>query len=157
MKREYTDPINPATPKQIGDVVGVDRMDSVDRQKLDPRIKLQLLAAETKATTGRDPRSGGFAIVARPRVVLQLLMDLKVGPFSQDTVRLQKAMVYGTTDSDVVGWWQDVPIIVRCTVVDDGLWCLQREHIPASSNLDRRQAGAIRMHAHNSRLEALRD
>lgn len=151
-----TKPINEITPTQIGDVVGVDRMDSLDRQKLDPLIKLQLLAAETRNTTGRDPRAGGFAFVARPRVLLQLLIDCKVGPFTSG-VRLNKAVVLGSTDGDVVGWWEDVPLLVRCNVVDDNLHCLPRDKIPDSKMIDRQRAGVLRLHAHNNVLDRLKE
>lgn len=144
------------TPSQIGDVVGVDRMDSLDRQKLDPRIKLQLLAAETKIRYGRDPRSGGMQIVGRPRVILQLLMDMKVGGLSSD-IRLERPIMFGTRDADVVGHWEGVPIVVRSSVVDDRLWCLPIEKIPPSSQVDRQRAGQLRVSAHAGRLEALRE
>lgn len=150
-----TRPINEHTPKQIGDVVGVDRMDSIDRAKLDPLIKLQLLSAETKSTTGRDPRGGGFAFVCRPRVMLQLLIDCKAGPFTSG-IRLNKAVVLGSKDGDVVGWWEDIPLIVRCNVVDDNLHCVPRDKIPDSKMIDRRRAGELRLHAHNNVLDRLK-
>jgi len=53
-----TTPLKPETPVQIGSVVGIDRMDEIDRAKQDPRTKLELLAIENKNTTGRDPRGG---------------------------------------------------------------------------------------------------
>jgi len=137
------------TPRQIDDVVGVDRMDTIDRQKLDPRIKLQ-------AKYSRDPRSGGFAFVARPRIILQLLLDMGTGPLSSD-IKLHKPVVIGATNADLVGWWQDVPLLVRCTVVDDRLHCLPLEKIPESIQPDRQTAGQIRVAAHNGRLESLRD
>lgn len=144
------------SPKQIDEVVGIDRMDSLDRQKLDPRIKLQLLAAEAKVKYSRDPRSGGFAFVGRPRVILQLFLDMSVGPFSSE-IRLHKPVVIGTKDADIVGWWQDVPLLVRCTVVDDNLHCLPLERIPASIMPDRQTAGQIRINAHNGTLMRLRE
>lgn len=150
-----SNPLNKG-PTQIGDVVGIDRMDSLDRQKLDPRIKLQLLAAETRTTFNRDPRAGGFAFVARPRVLLQLLMDLNVGAFSSD-IHLHKAIVVGAHNGDLVGWWEDVPLIVRCTVVDDNMHCLPLDRIPESKPIDRQRAGLLRLHAHNGTLQRLRE
>ena len=146
----------PVTPKQIGEVVGVDRMDALDRQKLDPRVKLQLLAAETKSLFSRDPRSGGFAIVARPRIIIQLLLDMCVGPLSSD-IRLHKPVVIGVKDADVVGWWMDIPIKVRCTVIDDKLYCLPLEKIPESITPDRQTAGQLRINAHHGTLLRLRE
>lgn len=142
-----------SAPKQIESVVGVDRMDSLDRQGLDPRIKLQLLAAETKTTTGQDPRSGGHAIVGRPRVILQLLLDMG----GRDGIKLERPVIIGSAGGDVVGWWQDVPIIVRCNVVDDRLWCLKQDLIPESKMIDRRRAGELRLNAHGGTLMRLKE
>lgn len=151
-----TKPLNEGTPSQIGDVTNVDRMDSLDRQKLDPRIKLQLLAAEAKSKYNRDPRAGGFAFVGRPRVILALLDDLKVGTFSSD-VRLHKAVVVGGHNGDVVGWWMDVPILVRSTTKGDALMCVPLDKIPESKMVDRQRAGQLRLNAHNGTLSRLKE
>jgi len=151
-----TEPLKPETPAQIGSVVGVDRMDGIDRQKLDPLIKLQLLCAEAKVTHGRDPRSGGFSIVGRPRVVLQLLLDLQ-RKGSLGAIRLERPVILGDIGADAVGWWSDVPILVRGNVVNDQLWIVQSDKIPRSSPSDRQRAGLLRTHAHAGRLEILRD
>jgi hypothetical protein len=167
MKREWTDPINPATPKQIGDVVGIDRMDSVDREKLDPRVKLQLLAEETKRTTGRDPRAGGYAFVARPRIVLQILLDLgqsMVGKLRRDNTitkeELDKLREEIQLDrglfGDSVAKWSGVPIIVRCTTANDELWCLENSKIPRALPIDHDRARLLRDAAWNGLLEELR-
>ncbi len=148
-------PLNEATPAQIGSVVGVDRMDSIDRAKLDPSIKFQLLCTEAGVTYGRDPRSGGFAFVARPRVLLQLLKDMNVSSLTS-VLKLQRAVVLGQEDSDVIGWWNDVPIIVRCNVKDDNLWVLPSERIPTSKPIDRQRAGNLRMAAHYGKLDGLK-
>jgi hypothetical protein len=149
-------------PKQIGDVVGIDRMDSLDRQKLDPYIKLQLLCAEMKEKTGRDPRGGKMSFVARPRVVLQLLLDvlaahpvMTIGHIGE--IKLHKAVILGSDDGDLVGWWREIPIRVRCTVVNDMLYVLDDGKIPNSKMIDRRQAAQLRMSAHAGKLEDLRN
>lgn len=144
------------TPKQIGDVVNVDRMDTIDRQKLDPTIKLQLLAAETRAHFGRDPRAGGFAFVGRPRVILQLLIDMNVGPLTHH-VMLHKPIVIGITDSDLVATWEGIKIIVRSATVGDALRCVPLDQIPESLPIDRRQAGQLRINAHAGTLPRLRE
>lgn len=151
-----TKPLNEGTPQQIGEVTNIDRMDSIDRAKLEPRVKLQLLAAEARHKYSRDPRSGGFAIVGRPRVLLQMLIDLAVGPFSSD-VRLHKAVVIGATNGDIVGWWQDVPIMVRSTTVGNALVCVPLDKIPPSSNVDRQRAGQLRINAHSGTLSRLKE
>lgn len=144
--------------KQIGDVVDVERLDKIDRQKLDPRVKLQLLAMEAKAVYGRDPRGDnkGMAIVGRPRVILQLLLDLGIGAFSTE-FQLHKPIVIGTTDADLVMRWMGCPVIVRCNVVDDQLWCLPVDKIPESKQIDRLRAGELRLNAHGGTLSRLRD
>lgn len=152
-----TEPLKPETPKQIADVVGVDRMDTIDRQKLDPRIKLQLLCAEAKVVHGTDPRSGGFSIVGRPRVVLQLMLDLQRRSVLGEAIRLERPVILGEAGGDVVGWWSDVPIVVRSSVVDDRLYVVKSDQIPRSAPVDRQRAGLLRTHAHAGALEKLRD
>lgn len=152
-----TTPLKPETPSQIGSIVGVDRMDTIDRAKQDPRTKLELLAIEMKRTTGRDPRGGGMAFVGRPRVILQLLIDLGVKSALQNEIKLHQPVVIGKDDADIVGWWQDVPILVRSTAVADQLYCIARDKIPESKQIDRQRAGQLRMGAHYGKLEMLRD
>lgn len=148
-------------PSQIGSVVNVDRMDTIDRAKLDPRIKFQLLCAEAQTTYGRDPRSGGFGFVARPRVWRQILIDLGVGPLAQSVIKLQRAVIVATskTDSgaDLVGWWNDVPLIVRGSVIDDRLWVLPMGRVIPSKPVDRNTAGRLRMATHYGKLVELGD
>jgi hypothetical protein len=152
-----TPPLSAETPAQVGSVVGVDRMDTIDRAKQDPRTKLELLALETKATTGRDPRGGGAVFVARPRIVLQLLLDLGVKSALQSEIKLHDAVVIGERAADIVGWWQGVPIIVRSTVCDDRLHCVAIDKVPQSQRVDRQRAGQLRMAAHYGKLETLRE
>lgn len=150
-----TDPIKPETPSQVGSVVGVDRMDTHDRVKLDPLIKLQLLCAEAKVIHGSDPRSGGFSIVGRPRVILQLLLDLqKRGNLS--AIRLERPVILGAIGADMIGWWSDVPILVRSSVVNDQLWIVETLKIPQSLPVDRQRASVLRTHAHAGKLELIR-
>lgn len=153
------------TPSQVTSngitVTGVDRMDTVDRAKLDPRIKLQLMASECRAIYGVDPRGadGKFSIVGRPRAILQLLIDMSANGFSSgaDAIRLQRAMVIGSRDgdADIVGWWGDVPIAVRSTTIDDRLFVMPTEKLPPSIMPDRQQAGRMRMAGHSGALKEL--
>lgn len=142
-------------PEEARGVVGADRMDSLDRQGLDPIVKFQLLCAETKEKYGRDPRAGGFVFVARPRALLQLLIDVRSKDLS--AIRLERPVVIGTRGADVVGYWSDVPILVRSTTIDDDLWCVRGDDVPPSLMVDRQRAGQLRMAAHNGRLDTLRD
>lgn len=138
----------------IDEVNNVERLDEIDRKKLRARTKLKLLCEEAKIKYGRDPRGGGFRIVARPRVVLQMLVDLgdELG-----MIKLGKPIIIGTTDADVVGEYENIPIIVRSTVTSDAVFCLQINEIPESSMIDRRRAGELRIHAHAGTLERLRE
>jgi hypothetical protein len=143
---------------QIEDVVNIDKLDTIDRQKLDPRVKLQLLCTEAKLLHGRDPRSrvSGLSFVGRPRVVLQLFLDfIKFGCFAD--IKLERPVIVGRGGADLVGWWCDVAIVVRSTTRDDRLWIVPDANIPESQMVDRRQAAALRMHAHAGSLEGLRD
>lgn len=172
-----TNPLNPNAPTQIADIVGVDRMDTLDRSKLDPRIKLTLMALECRAQHGRDMRAGGFSIACRPRVALQIAIDLAtaglLSGFSSE-FRLQRAVVLGSRDcadvgpdgADVVFWWTDpsadgpgVPLIVRSSVKNDQPWCVPTGQIPRSTMTDRQRAGQIRMSAHHGleKLNLLRE
>lgn len=147
--------VNPLAPAQIGDVVGVDRMDTVDRQKLDPRVKLQLLCAEAKATFGADPRGGGFAIVGRPRVVLQLMLDIQQICDVRREIKLERAVILGD-DAHVVGSWDRVPIWIRCRTNDDNLHVCKLDIIPAALPVDKVKASVIRTYAHRGKLEDIR-
>jgi len=157
------------TPSQLdtsaGTITGVDKLDGLDRSKLPVEAKLILLCQEVKAVTGRDPRGGGHAIVGRPRVVLQLLIDADARPLV-GIIRLQRPMVIGTSklkngetvgDADIVGWWQDIPIAVRSTVMDDNIHAVPLERVPRSLGIDRKQAGRIRMAAHHGGVQAMDD
>jgi hypothetical protein len=140
-------------------------MDEVDRQELDPRIKLQLLCAEAKEKYGADPRGriGEFCVVGRPRVVLQLMIDIGAGTFSTE-LRLNRAIVLGSHDilldpsgADVVGWWQDIPVVVRSSTIGDVLRACRLTELRPSHQMDRRQAGVLRVAGHNSTLHLVRE
>lgn len=142
--------------KQVGNITNVDRLDKLDRQKLDPRIKLELLMLEAKATIGVDPRSGrDLHIVARPRTILQMLLDLEKLK-ALDDIELERPTLYGM-DADRVGRWKGVLIVVRSSVKDDNIYVVAADKIPSSSNVDRRRASELRMHAHAGSLQRLRD
>lgn len=142
-------------PQEMRGVVGVDRVDELDRQKLSPVIKFQLLCAEVKERFGRDPRSGGFVFVARPRAMLQLLIDIRAADIS--AIKLERPVIAGSRGGDVVGWWSGVPVVVRSTTVDDNLWCVREDDLPPSLMVDRARAGELRLAAHHGRLDSLKE
>lgn len=146
----------PTHVRQIQDVTNIDRMDSQDRQKLNPRVKLILLCEEARATLGRDPRGGHVFLVARPRVLLQLLLDLQELKML-DLIQLQRPVVLGADGGDVVGWFDGAPIVARCQAVDDRLYAVAEEQMPESRMIDRRRAAELRMHAARGTLANLRD
>lgn len=151
-----TKPIDPITPSQIGSITGIDRMDSLDRQKLSPEIKLELLANEYLAKHGYMGAEN-VSFVGRPRVVLQLLLDAGVQNSFHSYLCLHKAIVIGEKGADIVATWRGIPIIVRCTVADDQLHACREDQIPPSKGIDRKQASRIRMAAHSGQLASLRD
>ena len=144
-------------PQTMQNQLGSTHMDVLDREKLDPNVKMKLVCEEMKDKSGRDPRAGGFAFVGRPRVMLQVMMDFKVGPFTNADIRLHDAVVVGSNNGDVIAWWQDIPMLIRCNVKDDKLYCLPLNQIPPSKGLDRQRAGQLRIAAHNGALERLKD
>lgn len=150
-------------PVEIVQATGRIQLDEVDRQELDPRIKLQLLCTEARQEYGADPRGGGFCFVGRPAYVLQLLIDIGAGPLSSE-LRLNKSMIVGAADiltdpsgADVVGWWRDIPVVVRSSTVKDGLVCCRLDQLRPSHQVDRRQSGVMRRHGHNSTLDRVRE
>jgi hypothetical protein len=155
--------ISGVTPTQIGSITGVDAKDTLDRAKMPAEAKLLLLAEECRGIVGRDPRGGGFALVGRPRVIMQLMVDADVTPFG-GIIRLQRAVVIATSrgrqgetvgESDIIGWWQDIPIALRSTTTDDKLHCMPLDKIPRSLPIDRQQAGRLRIAAHNGGMQGL--
>lgn len=152
----------PEGARQLAGIGGRDRMDQLDREKLGPWTKLRLLMEETKVVYGRDPRTGGFGIVARPRVILQLLLDAKLESITNE-IRLERPVIAGIRGADVIGWWQDVPIMVRSATMNDSIFCVRVDQIPESHQIDRRRAGELRLAAHvalsgagEDRLKSLR-
>lgn len=140
-------------PHQLRNELG-DRLDAIDREALPVTTKLRLLLEETKVLYAQDPRSGGFAIVARPRIILLMLIELLS---TKAEFVLQRPIVIGDgIESDIIGWFCDVPIRVRSTVSDDNVHCLRSEMIPSSLRVDRQRAGQLRMAAHSG-TESLND
>ena len=158
-------------PLEVARATGVVQMDEIDRRELDPRIKLQLLCAEAQEKYGVDPRgrpggADGFCIVGRPRVILQLLIDIGAGPLSSE-LRLGRAMVLGSDDitldslgrtgADVVGWWREIPVVVRSTTIGDVLRCCSISELRPSHQVDRRQSGVLRLAGQNGWLDRVRE
>lgn len=152
-----------AIPVEIVQATGRTQLDEVDRRELDPRVKLQLLCAEARVEYGDDPRAGGFCFVGRPAFVLQLLIDIGAGPLSSE-LRLNDSMIVGSQDvlttsrgADVVGWWRDIPIVVRSSTIKDGIVCCRLSQLRPSHQVDRRQSGIMRRHGHNGTLHLVRE
>lgn len=141
---------------QIDNVVNIERLDELDRQKLDPRIKLQLLCVEAKTHFGVDPRGHAdkFVIVGRPRAVLQLLRDFK-GRLIVGEIRMQQTTIIGEVGGDVAGFWENIPIIIRSQTKDDNIYIMPAESVPQSLMIDRRQAALLRLAEKNGTLETL--
>lgn len=142
-------------PEGARSAVGASLMDTIDREKLNIWIKLRLMMEEAKVQYGRDPRTGGFGVVARPRVMLQLLIDAKLESIVNE-IRLERPVIAGVRGADVVGFWQDIPLMIRSTVKDDNIYVVRLDKIPESHQVDRRRAGELRLAAHAGRLESLR-
>lgn len=150
-----SEPLKPG-PKQIDSIVGIDRMDKLDRQKLPASVKLRLLCEETKIKLGQDPRSGhGLVFVGRPRAMLQLLIDMFGGAEILNQIKLERPVIIGSMGADVIGYWMGVPLVVRSNVVDDQIWCVAADKLPESKMVDRQRAGELRIRAHAGTLQEL--
>lgn len=141
---------------QIDNVVNIESLDELDRQKLDPRIKLQLLCIEAKTHFAVDPRGNPdrFMIVGRPRAILQLLKDFK-SRIIVGEIRMHQTTVIGDEGGDVVGFWEHLRIVCRSTVKDDNIYIVASEMVPPSMMIDRRQAAMLRLAEKNGTLENL--
>ena len=113
--------------------------DRVDREQMGVAQKLEIMCYEAQQRYGGDPRGGAFTLVGRPRCCLQLLVDSP-----EDLLRLEKPIIVGTYEADVVAYWGDVKVRLRCNVKDNDLYCIPSVKLPESKPEDRRLAGALR-------------
>lgn len=141
------------TPKGEGEVKlnPTNMDDALDRKRAGAIAKLEYICGKAAAVFGRDPRGGGFTLVGNHRVVGLALAEL---PGNART--LQKAVVIGHRDGDIVGWWlhraseHPMPFRVRMTTRgtpagDQSLWVVPDEVLPPSQPHDRRYAAEARM------------
>lgn len=143
---------NPIPSSMISEI-GASEIDTIDRESLPIDKKMRLLSAECLQSYGRDPRSGGFCVVMRPRVALSVLIDMN----GSDRFRPQRPVVLGSLEADIVGWWDGIPLVVRSSVVDDTVYMIPNERLVPSSQVDRSRAGELRLAYHHARLEELRN
>ncbi len=122
-----------------------DRPDDLDRVQANVLDKLRMICDNAKETFGEDPRGmpGKYSFVAQPRVIAQIWEEMPI------IVRdLQRAIVYGRDDADIVMFWNKIPFIVRLNVKQDlGLVIMKNKKIPESTSQDRMVAGNMRMRA----------
>lgn len=123
-----------------------DREDALDIINKPAGEKLTILCNLAKEHYQQDPRGGGFAFVARPRVIAQLWSELP-----QMQRDLAKTMSYGDNDGkgdgDVVGYWCNIPIKARHNVKDDNVNIMKLTKLRPSAQQDRQLAGEMRMRA----------
>lgn len=122
--------------------------DRVDREEMGVPQKLDILCYEAQQRYGGDPRGGHFSLVGRPRCVLQLLVDSP-----EDFLRMERPIIVGTHEADVVAYWGDMKVRLRCNVKDNDLYAVPNANLPESKPDDRRLAGALRALAWKYRRE----
>lgn len=125
----------------------LDMKDELDRRRrATANDKLEYLCEKGKETFGHDPRGGGFCFVAKPDTVEELAKSLSVLQR-----QMQRTIVVGQTDSDVVCWWSDgkgmrMPVRVRFKVKDRDVWLVPESVARVKEDReDRRLAAEIRM------------
>ena len=124
--------------------------DPIDRLKLKASEKLEYICTKAAEAFGRDPRGGGFAFVGRPRTIGLLLEELP-----QSMRQLQRPVVIGTSGSDIIMWWKQIPVIVRHSVKDDNLWVVPVDLMRDSIVEDRRVAAEMRLGAHRNTIRVV--
>lgn len=129
-------------PKPIHDL-----SDPITRKEAPAQERLIWICDQAAKETGRDPRGGGFSFVGQPSVIEHVVDQL-----TPDQRQLQRPVVIGMNDSDVVAWWITgaVKIPFRCSfrARDATIWVVQDVHIPAHEPVDRRAAAEIRIALH---------
>lgn len=130
---------------------GLRHYDEIDRKEMPVPQKLEILAYQCRQVHGGDPRGGGYVLVGRPRCLLQLLVDSP-----EDFLRLEKPVIVGSVGADVVAYWQDVKILMRCNVKDNNLHVVPWPMVPDSKPHDRRLASDLRMLAWKYKRERRR-
>lgn len=113
--------------------------DRVDREEMGVPQKLDILCYEAQQRYGGDPRGGNFTLVGRPRCVLQLLVDAP-----EDLLRMERPIIVGTHEADVVAFWGMCKVRIRCNVKDNDLYAVPVAQLPESKPDDRRTAGSLR-------------
>jgi hypothetical protein len=131
-----------------------DLADKLDREKAKTGDKLAWICDKAKEITGQDPRGGGWSFVAHPQVIQQMLVDFA----NASERRLQRPVVIGEHDGDVVFWWQDIPVRVRHMAKFPDVHLvptlmLVRER--PSDQADRRAAAELRMAANKGEIRVV--
>ncbi len=144
------------TPKGEGEVKQSprDMNDPVDRKRAGVYQKLEYICDKAREAFGRDPRGGGFSFVGHPQVIEQVLAEM--GPMDSRNRRLQKPVVVGMIDGDVVMWWETKPVAipfrVRHSARFPDLWIVPDDMARQSEFPDRRAAAELRMAAHRGEI-----
>lgn len=125
-------------PKDVYDL-----SDPITRGKAPANERLSYICDRAKDIFGRDPRAGGFSFVGQPSVIDYVVRQLD----NRDRL-LQKPVVIGQTDADVVGWWVHggarVPFICSHRARDAQIWCVPDDMKVVATMVDRASASDVR-------------
>jgi hypothetical protein len=109
---------------------------------------------QAKATYSRDPRAGGFSFVGQPSVV-----DYVVRLLDNRSRELQRPVVIGSVDGEVVAWWTHggARIPFRCShrARDAKIWCLPDDKLVPAVLVDRHSAAELRMAIHKGEIKVV--
>ena len=141
-------------PKPVHDL-----SDPITRTKAPAHERLLWVCEQAAQAFGRDPRGGGFSFVAQPQ-----LIEHVVGELREDQRELQRMVIVGTHDADVVAFWipggagQKIPLRVSRRAKEpqgigpDGkrramptIWPVPDHLMIPSTRNDRHAAAEIRM------------
>jgi len=143
-----------------------DLSDPITRTKAPAHERLIWTCEDAVKAFGRDPRGGGFSFVAQPELIEHVVREL-----TDDQRELQRMVIVGTHESDVVAWWipggSGIKIPLRCSrrakepegVGPDGkrrpmprIWVVPDGLMVPSTRNDRHAAAEIRMRLWKNRL-----
>lgn len=127
--------------------------DAIDRVRAGVIEKLEYICDKAREMFGLDPRAGGFSFVGHPQVVEQVLAEL--GAHASKLRTLQKPVIVGSHDGDVVMWWHStkggapsgIPFRTRHHARFPNLWIMPDGMMRPSDIADRKAAAEIRMNA----------
>jgi hypothetical protein len=128
-----------------------DMADPVTRAAAPAQDRLTYICERAAIAFGRDPRGGGFSFVGQPSV-----LEYVVSQLSATQRNLQRPVVIGTNDAEVIAWWvtptSRIPFRCSYRARDAQVWVVPDDLLVQMTQLDRRAAAEIRMALHKGEI-----